>query len=249
MNVREATAADTASIRSIARESLASSYTDFLPAETIDDAVSNWYGEEFSDEIASDTSLCLVATLDEDVVAFSQSELLAGGRDTGQILWLHVHPEARGSGVGVRLLVRTREELLDASADVIRALVLAENERGNEFYATHGFDRAGTRTVDIGDEQYEEAVFVASGLGETEQWRTLESLSTDEEAYVSYGEAARGSKAPFYAVYSDEEGEERYGWYCGSCDSVATAMDAMGRIECTNCANRRKATRWDAAYL
>jgi len=67
---------------------------------------------------------------------------------------------------------------------------------------------------------------------------------------VSYGEAARGTRAPFYTTYKSEDRHDRYAWFCGNCDSIDNAMDAMGRIECNNCGNRRKATRWDASsYL
>lgn len=250
MDIREATADDVATIRSIARESLSSSYTDFLEPETIDDAVDQWYGDSMVDELEEDDVLFLVVEADEGVIGFSQSELIGENHDIGQILWLHIHPDHRGSGAGVRLLVRTREELLDLGADHLRSVVLEDNERGNEFYARHGFERAGSRKIDVGKQTYTENVFIGSGLEMDEQWRSLEELVGDGETlYVSYGEAARGSKAPFYTAYETEEGAERYGWFCGNCESLDNAMDSMGRIECNSCGNRRKATRWDASYL
>jgi len=78
----------------------------------------------------------------------------------------------------------------------------------------------------------------------------IDEVTTDgETVYVSYGEAARGTRAPFYTTYKSEDRHDRYAWFCGNCDSIDNAMDAMGRIECNNCGNRRKATRWDASYL
>jgi len=47
----------------------------------------------------------------------------------------------------------------------------------------------------------------------------------------------------------DEGRSDRYGYYCGNCDRLANAMDSMGRVECNECGNARKPTRWDAAYL
>ena len=58
----------------------------------------------------------------------------------------------------------------------------------------------------------------------------------------------RGSKGPFLAAFDDADGTDRYGWFCANCESVDTAMDAMGRIECNVCGNRRKPTEWDAAH-
>ncbi len=69
-----------------------------------------------------------------------------------------------------------------------------------------------------------------------------------ETVYVSSTNGDRGSKAPFYAVYSGPEGNERYGWFCDNCESFDNAMDSMGRIQCNRCENFRKATEWDAAH-
>jgi hypothetical protein len=66
--------------------------------------------------------------------------------------------------------------------------------------------------------------------------------------YVSHEEGDRGSKGPFFVVYSDEDRETRYGYLCGSCERIDNAMDAMGRIECNVCGNVRKPTEWDAAH-
>lgn len=251
MEIRKATHDDVERVRSIAHSSLRSSYTDFLPEETIDSAVEQWYGDEaLTRLLEGDDSLLLIAEDDGDPIAFSQSELVGEGHTIGQILWLHVDPDHRGAGAGVRLLVRTREGLLEAGAKEIRGVVLADNELGNEFYGSHGFDRAGTREIEVGEETYTENVYVGTALEAGEEWRAMEPVALEgEELYVSYGEAARGSKAPFYAIYRSEDGSKRYGWYCGSCNSFDNAMDTMGRIECNACGNRRKATRWDASYL
>lgn len=251
MNIRDATDEDVERIRSIARNSLRESYTHFLGEETIDDAVENWYDDGFGEELGSEDFLVLVAEDDEGPIAFSQSEFVGEGQTEGQIRWIHVDPEARGGGTGVRLLARTRERLIEDGAENIRATVLEENEFGNEFYAENGFERAGTIEVDIAGKSHTENVFVeAEKRDEEAGWRALEPVESDGETiYVSYGEPARGSEAPFYTAYEGENGEDRYGWFCGNCDSLDNAMDAMGRIQCNACGNRRKATRWDASYL
>lgn len=66
--------------------------------------------------------------------------------------------------------------------------------------------------------------------------------------YVATAEAERGAQAPFYVAYSDSEGARRWGYVCGNCESVATAMDSMGRIQCADCGNLKKPEVWDAAH-
>ncbi|ELY44433.1 GNAT family N-acetyltransferase [Natronorubrum sulfidifaciens] len=249
MEIREATVADIDDIRSIAHRSLGSTYTDFLGDATIDDAVEQWYGDSFADELEDDHSLVLVLERDGTIVGFSQSDLVGQRYDTGRILWLHIDPDSRGGGTGVRLLVRTREKLLEEGADQIQGLVLEDNEGGNEFYRDHGFEQAGQREVEIGDETFTENVYVESDLGEG-GWGAVDELEVDgETVYVSYGEASRGAKAPFYNVYTSDDRTEQYALLCGNCNSIDNAMDAMGRVECNACGNRRKATRWDSSYL
>ncbi|ELZ08658.1 GNAT family N-acetyltransferase [Natrialba aegyptia] len=249
MELREATIDDVETIRSIARDSLHSTYTDFLDSETIDDAIDQWYSDGFADELESDDAVILVVERDDELVGYSQSDLVGQQYGTGRILWLHIDPDARGSGTGVRLLVRTREKLLDSGADQIECFVLADNEGGNEFYREHGFEQAGQREVDIGEETFTENVYVERDVGD-EGWGAVDELDIDgTTVYVNYGEAARGSQSPFYVAYEDKERTTQYGWFCGNCDSLENAMDAMGRIECNVCGNRRKATRWDASYL
>lgn len=66
--------------------------------------------------------------------------------------------------------------------------------------------------------------------------------------HVDDSDGDRGSKGPFFVAYTDGDKRERWGWYCSHCRSLATAMDPMGRIECTDCGNVRKPTEWDAAH-
>jgi len=78
---------------------------------------------------------------------------------------------------------------------------------------------------------------------------TAEMETEDGTVYAAYNERDHGSTGPFYIVYSDPERTERYGYVCGACSSLAVSMDAMGRVECSDCANSRKPMDWDAAYL
>jgi len=78
----------------------------------------------------------------------------------------------------------------------------------------------------------------------------LEATTTPsgERVYTDRSRAERGADGPFYVVFADEAGESRWGFRCGNCGSLDTAMDTMGRIQCTECGNLRKPDEWDAAH-
>ncbi|MFC7134463.1 MULTISPECIES: DUF5816 domain-containing protein [Salinibaculum] len=69
-----------------------------------------------------------------------------------------------------------------------------------------------------------------------------------ETVYVDRREGKRGAKGPFYVVYTGEDRDVRWGFYCGNCDTLDNAVDAMGRVQCNRCSNRSKAEEWDAAH-
>ncbi len=66
--------------------------------------------------------------------------------------------------------------------------------------------------------------------------------------YVDTYQTEKGSKGPFYVAYADEDRERRWGYFCSNCETFNNAMDAMGRIQCNECANMRKPDEWDAAH-
>jgi len=64
---------------------------------------------------------------------------------------------------------------------------------------------------------------------------------------VDRSAADRGSEGPFFVAHDVDTGG-KYGYWCGGCGTLDTAMDTMGRIECNACGNVRKPDRWDAAH-
>jgi ribosomal protein S18 acetylase RimI-like enzyme len=251
MEIREATADDIEGIRRVARESLLESYTPALSEGTIDDAVKTWYGEDLSEELDDEDSLLLVGVEDGRVAAFSESYLTQIENQTGEINWLHVAPEYRGSGYGSRLLEETEGRLVDRGIARLKGKVLEANESGPEFYESHGYERGSDREVELGDGTFTEWSFVKlpgeGGVGAAPL--DPRELADGRTVYVAYDESDRGDEGPFFVAYSDEGREERYGYFCGRCESFDIAMDAMGRVECNGCGNRRKPSRWDASYL
>ena len=69
-----------------------------------------------------------------------------------------------------------------------------------------------------------------------------------ETLYVALDEAERGNKAPFLVVYTDQDRDDRWGYFCANCESFDNAMDSMGRVVCNVCSNYKKPDEWDAAH-
>jgi len=250
VHVREGTAFDRDDVRAIAIRSMEASYSSSLTETEIRDVVERWYGTERFDELVSDpdTSL-LVAERERGAVGFSQSHLVETPAGTvGEIHWLHVEPDHRGEGIGAELFDRTQTALEEAGAEWISAFVLADYEAGNAFYRAQGLDPVESQTVQIGEKSFEERVYAEAVPTEEQPHPHVESRTTEdgEEVFVHYGERKSGSKAPFFAVYTNRDLRTRYGWFCSNCETFDTAMDTMGRIVCNQCGNHHEATRWDA---
>ena len=242
MNIREARRADRPAIRDVARRSLQASYS--LDAAAITSAIEEWYDNNRIQEMLGDDQKLLLVVEDEgQVVAFSDSQVT--GEETGELLWLHVDPDHRGHGVAQDLFEATRERLAEAGGTYIHGRVLADNTGGNAFYERQGLQKVGEEEVDIAGTTYVENVYA-------EVERTgVEAIDLEDgqTVYLDHENQETGSVAPFYVVYTDEAGEDIWGYWCTKCDQPANAMDAMGRIQCDECGNARKPTRWDSAYL
>jgi Acetyltransferases len=251
MDIRNAATDDIDAIRRVATESMAASYGHAIEDATITTAVDEWYGvDRLTDTLGNDTAVFVLAVDSGSVVGFAQSEISTGRETVGYLDWLHVVPEHRGGGIGSQLLSRLKQQLIDAGADRLEGRVLAENRAGVSFYEEQGFSEVGTRTVDIHGETFEECVY-ATSLEDTDADPSglVEREIDGQTVYVAYDESARGSDAPFFSVYLDEDRTNPYGWMCGGDERFDVAIDTMERLECNQCGNRRKAARWDAAYL
>ncbi|MDS0220698.1 GNAT family N-acetyltransferase [Haloarcula sp. S1AR25-5A] len=241
MELREAKPPDRPAIRDVARRSLEASYS--LGPKAITSAIEEWYDEErITEALDEEDRLILVADQDGQVVGLSESVLSSDS--IGTILWLHVDPAYRGEGIGSALFDETHRMLHERGAETLQGRVLADNVEGNSFYEDRGFERAGTGEVDIAGRTYVENLYTdAAELGR-------EPVADDgQTVYVDHNNHESGSMAPFHVVHVTEDGSDRYGYYCSNCETLANAMDSMGRIECDNCGNVRKPMRWDAAYL
>jgi ribosomal protein S18 acetylase RimI-like enzyme len=214
-----------------------------LDATAITAAIEEWYDDDaVTDKLDDDNQYLLVATVGGQVVAFSESYLTDD--TSAQLRWLHVDPTYRGDGYGKRLYEETRTRLSEDDVTSIEGRVLADNADGNAFYEQQGLTQIGEETIEIDGEEYTENVYADTGAAGIEA-----TTVNGDTRYVHYGATEEGSQAPFYTVYTDEDATDVYGYLCSECGSHANAMGAMGGIQCDECGNKRKPTRWDAAYL
>jgi len=241
MDVRTAEPSDSPAIRDVARRSLQASYS--LGPQAITSAIEEWYDEQrLTTAFEDDSHHFLVAEVDEQVVAFSESERV---ESVATLLWLHVDPAYREREIGSTLFDRTDQHVKDHGAEYLQGRVLSDNADGTTFYEHKGFEKTAEETVEIAGRTYKENVYAEpEAVG-----REVITDDAGNTVYVDFEAKERGSAAGFHPVFTEEEGKQRYGYYCENCNTLANAMDAMGRIECDNCGNVRKATRWDAAYL
>lgn len=247
MDLRALEPGDEDHVREIAHDSLETSYADVLPAAVIDEAVDRWYAPERIEAYLADEEMgFVVAEIDDRPVGFGQAHVIEE-LGKGRVLWIHVSPDHRGAGIGADILEELLDRMHDRGIETATAVVLAEYDPGIAFYEAHGFARLADRTVEIGGESFRELIL----REETASPPPLELRVNEdgEEFFVDLEESDRGSRSPFCAVYRDPDREHRYGWFCTWCESFHTSMDTMGRIQCTQCENTRKPTRWDAAYL
>ena len=251
MDVRSATVDDVDAIRTVARESLAASYDDTLPEGVIDDSVERWYDAAgLAEDVERGDTVFLIAVENDSVVGFAQSYVAHQREVVGDVDWIHVDPTRRNEGIGSELLGAIEAELRDRGVERVEARVLAANEAGVDFYGDHGFEPAGETTVEIGGEAFVERRFSRRVDEEDDGSVVLEARRgpDGERLFVDYDTRERASLGPFYVAYADRDRTDRYGWFCSQCEGFGAAMDAMGRVECA-CGNRRKPSRWDAAYL
>lgn len=251
MELRDATTEDVEGIRNVARASLAESYGHAIEEAVIDTAVDDWYdGARLSAKIADENAIVPVAVDQGKVLGFAESVLVEGRHPVGEIDWLHVDPDSRDRGIGSDLLARVETELRERDVTRIEASVLVANVAGGEFYESKGYDRGDEDDVTIGDEEFGERRYVKYLDADGEEV-LVESYTTEdgEEVYVAFDESDRGDEAPFYVAYLSQDREDRYGFFCGNCESLDVAIDTMDAVECNQCGNRMKPSRWDQVYL
>ncbi|NKE34512.1 GNAT family N-acetyltransferase [Natronococcus sp. JC468] len=156
MEIRPAATDDRESLRRIARETWHDTYEE-LSDETIDETIDDWYGDEELERALSEPGTAvLVAEDDGEVVGFAHGVVQG---EEGDVLRMYVRPARQREGIGTALHERLREDLEDFNMSLMRAIDLASNEGGREFYEGLGFERTGDGEVEIGGESRREVVY------------------------------------------------------------------------------------------
>ncbi len=158
MDLRQATPDDLEAIQRVAERSWTADYPAFTSRESAVEGVHEWYSERrLHEEIDRPDAVVLVAERVGDVVGFAHA---AWSGQQGDVMRVYVDPDHRGQGVGSALLESTVATLFERDVEEVRGMVLADNEPGNEFYRSHGFERLEeTHETRIADEFYDEHVW------------------------------------------------------------------------------------------
>lgn len=157
MAIREATTDDIEAIRSVAKASWEHDYPDILSRETVSEGFDDWYSRtRLETQLSSSRGLVYLAEKGETVAGFVHG--LVDG-DDGVILRLYVHPSHRKHGLGTDLFEHIAGVLSEYDCARLRAMVLAENGLGNEFYRGLGFEQVSTGQTTVGTEQFAEHTY------------------------------------------------------------------------------------------
>ncbi|MFB6299872.1 MAG: GNAT family N-acetyltransferase [Halobacteriales archaeon] len=241
MEIRDATAEDGEAIRRVTQASMETSYP--LSPSAIEGIVESVYGPESIDGKLDDGDIVLLVAEDGgEIIGVTEGIAVD---EHGDILWLHVEPMRRGEGIAQALHDAVVDRLEAYDVSTIRGRVLAESTDGNAFFERIGYTKVGENRIEIDGTDHIENVYV------DEVREDFEAITgpDGQELFVDHDDADRGSKGLFLALYADTEREHRYGYYCENCGSPVTAMDSMGGLECGECGNTAKPSRWDAAYI
>ena len=255
MSIRAADADDADRIREVAERSFAASYS-LSPSEIETILEVEFAPDPLAQRIGGDDAVLFVAERDDETVGFAEGRVRDEG--DGEVVWLHVHPYARGEGLGTSLFEHATDELRDRETSRLRAVVHAQNEEGSEFFDRFDFESAGTEQRQIGDHRFRFDVFTDSpGAPETADVDDGEPTMPDderitvegEERYVDPDDEIPGDQAPFYGVYEAADRDDRYGFYCSNCGTFTGSVDGLGTIVCEECGNVHRPDEWDASYL
>lgn len=191
MDVRHAEASDGDAIGDVVRLSLQASYA--LSPQVIDGLVAEYSGDAVGERLAGDASaddgqVYLVAEADGQVVGFAEGQLADDG--VGELIWLHVAPAGRGEGVGTALFEGLRGELEDRGATHVRAIVLADNQEGDEFFERFDLEKLAETDVERAGAGFSAHVFATDEAAIDDDTMTRRSGGGDA------GPAAEAGTAP-----------------------------------------------------
>lgn len=251
MEIRPAEPTDRERIRAIASASFQSSYAlSPQQIETVMEAA--FTDQQLTESLDADDERLYLAETEVEGQRKVNGFIQATAGDDWTIRWLHVDPEARGMGIGTALFEEVLNEV-PAETSGLGAWVFEAAVEGGEFCDQFGLNQTGTDRIAFGSETLAVDKFADSGEPTEPNDPSVavpDEVSVDgTDRPLNHEEPIPGRDAPFFPIYTDDERDEPYGYFCSECGSTDVSMDSLERLECGNCGNVHAADEWDDAYL
>lgn len=143
-------------------------YDGFLPSEVLRDLSVNPTEDEvrqWQEGLRENEEGVLVAVDEEGIVrgfvdirwGATETKAFVGDNEAG-VKAIHVDPDWWNQGIGTALLERGLE-LLPEAIDTVRLETFAENDIGQRFYQTKGFEQTDTGSYEIGGCSYPTIIY------------------------------------------------------------------------------------------
>ena len=159
VQVREATSEDIEDILDIAERGWNSAYSDFLPQETIDTAMAEWYDPDNTRELIGREDVAyFVVEKGGDIIGY-----ISGGpsdkENVASLGAVYVDPAYWGEGAGTALLEEFERFCRGENYNRIQFNVLFENKVGTSFYEKHGYEVVEEQETELFGESTRERVY------------------------------------------------------------------------------------------
>lgn len=159
VTIREATFADVEDILRIAEQGWNEAYSGILSQETIDTAMTEWYGADNTREIVErEDAVYFVAERNGEIIGY-----VSGGpsnkKNVANLGAIYVDPNHWGKGTGTALLETFEDYCRREDYDRIRFRVLSENDVGTSFYRKHGYNVIDEQETNLFDELVRECIY------------------------------------------------------------------------------------------
>lgn len=163
LTVREARQRDVQEVATLAEQAWREAYEGTLRPATIDAAIAEWYDPGLLREsLEEGDALFYVAHPPaandgpDGLVGFLRGRL---GEEVAHLGAIYAHPDRLGEGIGSAMLDRFESACADHGYETIELAVLADNDVGQSFYHTRGYEPVEDREVELFGETVEDRVF------------------------------------------------------------------------------------------
>lgn len=251
MEIRHAETEDLESIEDAASRSFQTSYA--ISPQQIEAVVEDQFSPEALEaRLGDDDRRILVAENPEEMEPDIALQGFVEFTADGTLYWLHVHPSARGRGVGTELIEYVQDELDDGERPM-EARLLESASEGSQFLERFDLYWTENDAVELGGERFDVQVFSTDGAEQepNEPVVSVPDVVTidDETRALNEDEEVSGTLAPFYLVFETADYEEPVGFFCSQCGTTNVTADALERLECNECGNNHRSDDWDPSYL